>query len=84
MVQKKGAKENRSVPWSGTPDCPVWNRTVSGAPGTVHYELLSFGFLRGRSAIIHRTVQCRTGLSGAPNGATATTLTIVCKREQCA
>jgi hypothetical protein len=48
-------------------------------PGTVHSKLLSFGFLRGRSAIIHRTIWCSTGLSGAPCGATATAPTVVCK-----
>jgi hypothetical protein len=29
----KESKDNRSVPWSGAPDCPVCHRTVSGAPG---------------------------------------------------
>jgi hypothetical protein len=39
---------------------------VSGAPGTVQAELLTFGFLDSRSAIIHRTVRWVTGLSGVP------------------
>jgi hypothetical protein len=39
----------------------VCHRTVSGAPGTVQTELLTFGFLESRSAIIHRTVRCATG-----------------------
>jgi hypothetical protein len=30
------------------------------------------GIWGGRSAIIHRTIQCSTGLSGVPSGATAT------------
>jgi hypothetical protein len=63
MVQEERSKGNRSAPWSGAPDCPVCHRTVSGAPGTVHSELYSFGFLRRSSAIIHRTVWCSTGLS---------------------
>jgi hypothetical protein len=57
---------------------------MSGAPGTVHSEILNFGFLGGRSAIIHRTIRCSTGLSGAPSGATTTAPTVVCKSEQCA
>jgi hypothetical protein len=31
--KRKEQKGNRSVPWSGAPDCPVCHRTVSGAPG---------------------------------------------------
>jgi hypothetical protein len=63
--KSKGAKEPR-VPWSGAQDCPVCHRTVSGAPGPYTSKLATFGFLRPRSSIIHRTVQCATGLSGAP------------------
>jgi hypothetical protein len=59
------------MPWSGAPDCPVWHRTVSGAPGPYKSKLFTFGFLQRRSAIIHRSVRCATGLSGAPSGATA-------------
>jgi hypothetical protein len=61
----------------------VHHRTVSGAPGTIHSKLLSFGFLGGCSDIIHRTVRCSIGLSGAPSGATTTAPTVVCKSEQC-
>jgi hypothetical protein len=39
-------------------------------------KLATFRFLWPRSAIIHRTVRCATGLSGAPNGATATSATV--------
>jgi hypothetical protein len=64
------------------------HRTVSDVAGTVHSELLSFGFLKGRSAIIHWTVQYSTGLSGVPSGATATAPRSSAKvnsaREQCA
>jgi hypothetical protein len=39
---------------------------MSGAPGSYDSELLTFGFQKRRSAIIHRTVWCATRLSGAP------------------
>ena len=40
------------------------HRTVSGAPGPYKDELATLGFLQVCPAIIHRTVQCATGLSG--------------------
>jgi hypothetical protein len=46
---------------SGAPDCVRCTRVNQ-------LKLLSFGFSRRSSAIIHRTVQCATGLSGAPAG----------------
>jgi hypothetical protein len=52
------------VPWSAAPDCPVCQRTVSGAPRPYNVQLSTLEFLRARSAIIHRTVWCATGLSG--------------------
>jgi hypothetical protein len=58
-----------------TGQCPVHHRTVSGAPpDSVRYtrvnqlKLLSFGFSRRSSAIIHRTVRCSTRLSDALAG----------------
>jgi hypothetical protein len=69
-VQHKGAKLNRRQPWSGAPDCPVYHRTVSGAPGNPTPNLPPSGIRGGRSAIIHRTIRCSTGLSGVPSGAT--------------
>jgi hypothetical protein len=58
-------KESRKAPWSSAPDCPVCHRTVSGAPPDsvrctrgLHAELLTFGKIQRRSAIIHRTVRC--------------------------
>jgi hypothetical protein len=42
------------------------HRTVSGAPGPYRCELATLGKMEARSAIIHRTVQCATGLSGEP------------------
>jgi hypothetical protein len=62
-IKFKGAKKP-SVLWSGAPDCPVCHRTVSGAPGPYKNELATLWFLQGRSAIIHRTVRCATGLFG--------------------
>jgi hypothetical protein len=50
-----------SVLWSGAPDCPVCHRIVSGAPGPYNSKLSTLGFLRARSAIIHRTVRCTSG-----------------------
>jgi hypothetical protein len=49
------------VPWSGAPDSVRCTRVNQ-------LKLLSFGFSRRNSAIIHRTVRCATGLSGAPAG----------------
>ncbi|XP_008661840.1 uncharacterized protein [Zea mays] len=39
----------------------VWRTALSGAPGVVHSKLLSFGFPRHSSALIHRTVWCTSG-----------------------
>jgi hypothetical protein len=81
--KSKGAKEPR-VPWSGAPDYPVCHQTVSGASGPYNSELFTFRFLRRRCAIIHRTVRCATGLSGAPAEqwppAQRSTATDTCKR----
>jgi hypothetical protein len=46
------------------------HRTVFGAPGSSIPNLPPSGIRGGRSAIIHRTVRCSTGLSGMPSGAT--------------
>jgi hypothetical protein len=37
------------------------HRTVSGAPGPYRVQTPTLGFLRARSAIIHRTVWCTSG-----------------------
>ena len=66
------------MPWSGAPDCPVCHRTVSGAPGSYNSKLATFGFQKRRSAIIHRTVRCATGLSGAPAEQRLASATIDC------
>jgi hypothetical protein len=72
MVQKKGAKEIEEYP-------SLAHRTVSGAPGPYNSELFTFGFLRHRSAIIHRTVRCATRLSGAPVEQRLLRATFICK-----
>jgi hypothetical protein len=41
----------------------VWRTGLSGAPGTVQAELFTFRFLESRSAIIHRTVWCASGVT---------------------
>jgi hypothetical protein len=56
----------------------VCYRIVSGAPGWYDSELFTFGFLRPRSAIIHRTVRCATGLSGAPAEQRLASATVAC------
>ena len=65
MGSTKRARDNRRLPWSGAPDCPVCHWTVSGVPSDsvrctrgLHAELLTFGKIQRRSAIIHRTVRC--------------------------
>jgi hypothetical protein len=75
--KKKGAKEIEENPGMA-------HRTVSSGPGAVQSELFTFGFLRRRSAIIHRTVWCATGLSGVPAGVTTIQRNgRLQKREQC-
>jgi hypothetical protein len=65
-VRTKWARDNRSVPWSGAPDCPVCHRTVSGAPGNSTPNSSPSGIFRGLRynspdcPVNHRTV------SGAP------------------
>jgi hypothetical protein len=51
----------------------VWRTGLSSVPPdsvrctrALDDELVTFGKIRGRSAIIHRTVRCHTGLSGVP------------------
>jgi hypothetical protein len=57
----------------------VWRTGLSGVPPDyvrctreINSKLATFGNSRSHSAIIHRTVQCSTGLSCVPSGATAT------------
>jgi hypothetical protein len=51
---------------NGAPDCSMCHRTVSGALGRTNSEPATLGNSRARSAIIHQTVRCATGLSGEP------------------
>jgi hypothetical protein len=85
-VKRKGSKqmskENRRLPWSAVPDCPVCYRIVSGAPGRITLNCLASDFWELLPAIIHQTVRCSTGLSGVPAGATASAPTVVCKSKQ--
>jgi hypothetical protein len=55
------------------------HRTVSGAPGPYSPKLTTLGFLWACSAIIHRTVRCATGLSGAPAEQRLLRATVDCK-----
>jgi hypothetical protein len=68
MGSTKRARDNRRLPWSGAPDCPVCHRTVSGVPPDsvwctreLQAKLFTFGNSQRRFAIIHRTVRCTTG-----------------------
>jgi hypothetical protein len=61
-------RSNRRLLWSGTPDCPVCHRTVSGAPldsvrctRGIQLQLVTFGKIQSQHAIIHRTVRCSNG-----------------------
>jgi hypothetical protein len=74
--KKKGAKENRRLPWSGAPDYLVCHRTVSSAPGWINSNSPPSDFWKSHSDIIHRTVRCTTGLSGVPSGATVASATV--------
>jgi hypothetical protein len=67
--RKSSNKESKRQP-KGT---LVWRTGPSGVPPDsvrctreLNDELATFGKIRGRSAIIHRTVRCHTGLSGVP------------------
>jgi hypothetical protein len=58
-VQIKRAKDNPKA-------ALVWRTGLSGAPGNPTPNLPPSEIRGGRSAIIHRTVRCSTGLSGVP------------------
>jgi hypothetical protein len=65
-----GAAKNSAQ--SGTPDCPVVHRTVSGAPGWSPVKRSLPRKDQRRTAIIHRTVRWYTGMSGESTVASAT------------
>jgi hypothetical protein len=56
---------------SGTPDCPVVHRIMSGAPGWSPVNRPLSGKVWRCTTIIHRTVRWCTGLSGEPTVASA-------------
>jgi hypothetical protein len=62
-----------------TGQCPVHHWTVSGAPGSSTPNYSASGIRGGRSAIIHRTVRCSTGLSGVPAEQRSSAPTVVCR-----
>jgi hypothetical protein len=70
--EKNLARSSQYSAKSGTPDCPVVHRTVSGARGLALANWPLSGIRRRRTAIIHRTVRWCTGLPGEPTAASAT------------
>jgi hypothetical protein len=68
VPDRKGSNKKSKRQPKGSPG--LAHRTVSGAPGPSTPNLPPSGIRGGRSAIIHRTVRCSTGLSGVPSGAT--------------
>jgi hypothetical protein len=67
--RKDSNKESKRQPKCGL----VWRTGLSGVPPDSvrctrepNFKLLTFGNSGSRSAIIHRTVRCSTGLSGVP------------------
>jgi hypothetical protein len=65
-LQNVLARCSQNSAQSGTPDCPVVHRTVSGAPDRTPVNKSLSGEVWQRTAIIHRIVQWCTGLSGEP------------------
>jgi hypothetical protein len=69
---------SRSPAQSGTPDCPVVHRTVSGAPGWLPVnrplsgKSATHGYNLPDCRVVHRTVGWCTGLSGELTVASAT------------
>jgi hypothetical protein len=70
--EKDLARSSQDTAQSGTPDCPVVHRTVSGAPGWLQTNWPFSGIRRRRTTIIHWTVRWCTGLFGEPTAASAT------------
>jgi hypothetical protein len=74
--QKKGFKQREQ---KTTEVCPgLAHRTVRCTRES-NSELATFGNSRSRSAIIHRTVRCCTGLSGVPASNGYFAPTVVCE-----
>jgi hypothetical protein len=70
--QKDLARCSQNSAQSGTPDCPMVHRTVSGAPGWSPVKRPLSGKDQRRTAIIHQTVRWCTKLSGKPTVTSAT------------
>jgi hypothetical protein len=66
---------------SGTPDCPVVHRTVSGAPGWLCAKWPLSGIRRRRTAIIHRTVRCAPDCPVSQRSAEPTVGRRICARH---
>jgi hypothetical protein len=60
-LQKVLARCSQNSAQSGSPDCPVVHRTVSGAPGWTSVNRPLSGEVWRRTAIIHRTVRWANG-----------------------
>jgi hypothetical protein len=71
-LEKDLARCSQNSAQSGTPDCPVVHRTVSGAPDWSPVKRPLSGKDQRRTTIIHRTVRWCTGLFGEPTVASAT------------
>jgi hypothetical protein len=71
-IAKDLAEYNQSPARSGTPECPVVHRTVSGAPGQPQVNRPLSGKVWRRTTIIHRTVRWCIGLSGELTAASTT------------
>jgi hypothetical protein len=68
--RKEQKKPKRTLVWRiGLSVC---HRTVSGVPGPYDFKLATFGFQKGRSAIIHQTVRCASGATAPAQRSTAT------------
>jgi hypothetical protein len=60
-LEKDLARCSQNSAQSGTPDCPVVHRIVSGAPGWSPVKRPLSGKVQRRTAIIHRTVRRANG-----------------------
>jgi hypothetical protein len=69
----------RSKTAKGIKCAVVWRTGLSGAPGPYWVQAATLGFSQARSAIIHWTVRCATGLSGEPAGNGYLRATVGCK-----
>ena len=62
----KEPRSNRRLLWSGTPDCPVCHRTVSGALGNSKPNSSPSGIFRGASLYFTGLPGVHRIVSGAP------------------